>query len=181
MTYLADYLNAITGTELDEERAAWRRMCPVQILDQGAVAIPHTGDTAEFVDVTVTIPAGTMGANDALEVTTLWSFSSSTNSKAFKVRLGGTGGTQYLNASRNTTGEITAQMVQIIRNRNSVSSQVGYAFGATASYGVSTGSIVTSSVNMANAQDLVISCQLANSGETITLEAYSVKLVRAPA
>ena len=43
------------------------------ILAQSAVAVSKTGDTNEATLASITIPAGAMGANGSLRLTTVWS------------------------------------------------------------------------------------------------------------
>lgn len=181
MTYFADYLNALTSTEITEVKAAIAAKSPVQVLGQsGAAVSAPANDTNENILATISIAAGLMGANDSLEILTMWSYTASTNNKTLRIRLGGIGGTQYMNSPRNSGTEVGLQLMHFIRNRNSVSSQVGYQSG-TFTFSAATAAATTSSVNMANAQDLVITGQKATGTETLTLESYRVLLLRAPA
>jgi hypothetical protein len=43
-------------------------------------------------------------------------------------------------------------------------------------FGVTTGALASGSVDTSVSQDLVLSAQLANSGETVTLESYTVEV-----
>lgn len=182
MTYLATYLDALTSTELAEVKAALAAKSPVQVLGQGGAAVTApANDTAENILATISIAAGLMGANDSLEITTLWSFTGSTNLKTMRARLGGIGGTAFMAAARNTGTEVSLQQQTIIRNRNAQNSQVGWTASVTASFGVGTAAVLTGAIDMTALQTLVITGQKATGSETITLESYSVKLVRAPA
>jgi hypothetical protein len=145
------------------------------ILAQSGAASSHTGNTSETTLATITIPAGAIGLNGCVRVTTLWSHTSSVNNKTLRVRFGGAGGTQYLNAVHTTSASARTQAQ--IYNRNSASSQIGYVAGVANPWGTNAGGNTTSAVNTTAAVDLVISGQLANSGETITLEAYTVELL----
>jgi hypothetical protein len=142
------------------------------VLAQSAVAASHTGNTTETTLATVTIPAGTMGGNGSVAIETLWSYTNSANNKTLFVRFGGTGGTAYRQIVLTTTDTVL-NMCQVF-NRNSQSSQIGSPAAAGGGYGAVAAANVTSAVNTANATDISIRCQLANSGETITLEAYRV-------
>ena len=147
------------------------------VLAQSAVAASVTGTTSETVLATIPVPAGAMGANGILRIITLWSVTNSADSKTLRVRLGGIGGTAYLGLG--VTAVATAQELTLIRNRNSLSSQVGFAATPAASYGTSTTAVTTSAVDMSAAQDLVITGTIAaNAGaNTITLEAYTVEIL----
>lgn len=178
--YFADWLAGLTSTELAEVRAALELRSAVDMLAQsGAAVVAPINDTAENILATISLAAGFMGVNDAIELTTLWSFTGSTNLKTMRARLGGIGGTAFLAAGRNTLTEITLQQKTIIRNRNSLASQVGYTAAVTTAFGVGTQAVLTGTINMANAQDLVITGQKATGTETITLEAYSAIMWRA--
>lgn len=154
--------------------AVWRHI--PRVLGSTGASAAHTGDTNETVKGTVSIPAGAMGANGYLRVQSVWSMTNSANTKTFRIRLGGIGGNVFLNATATT--QVSGQVETIIRNRNSASSQVGFTNATFTSFGTSSGSNQTASQNTANALDLVFTALLASSGETITLEGYSVELLR---
>jgi hypothetical protein len=146
------------------------------VLGASGEAVSGAADTNENTLATVTIAAGLMGVNGIIRVETLWSFTNSVNNKNLRWRLGGIGGTAYLDATQTTTA--TYHDLRALRNRNSASSQVGWAATATAGgHGASTSAVTTSSVNTAAATTLVITGQKASAGETLTLEAYTVELI----
>jgi hypothetical protein len=118
-----------------------------------------------------------MGANGILRVTTLWAMTSSANVKTPRVRLGGIAGTQFY-AQTHTTVATLRQQTEI-GNRNSLASQVAYpSIAGGGGWSTSAQAITTGTVDTAATQELVISGQLASSGETITLHAYLVELLR---
>jgi hypothetical protein len=137
---------------------------------------PHTGTTAETAFATIALPIGGWGNNGLLRVTTLWTFSGAA-AKTPRVRLGGIGGTAFLDLAQ--TSNLAQQHVAIIRNRNSASSQIGYAAGSAA-FNAGSAANVTSAVNTAAAHDLVISGQLASAAESMALEAYHVEILKRP-
>lgn len=145
------------------------------VLAQSAVAVPVTGTTAETVMATIPIPAGAMGPNGAIRVTTVYSVgANNANNKFADVRFGGTGGTLYWAA--NLANSLSQRNQLVIQNRNSQSSQVGgVAFGALGTP-QATG-VTTSAVDTSAAVDLVISGANANAGDTITLESYIVEVL----
>lgn len=155
--------------------AIWR--CRARLLGVSGASATAAADTAENVLATVTIPAGVMGVNGALRVKTLWSFTNSANNKNLRARLGGISGTALLDATQTTTA--TYQDRREIHNRNSQSSQVAWAASATAGGGgASATAVLTASVDTSVATTLVITGQKASAGETLTLEAYAVELLR---
>lgn len=149
---------------------------PVLVLAKSAVAVSTPASTTEEVLATITIPAGIIGDNGQLRVYTLWSSTSSANTKTPRVRFGGTSGTAFLSATLTTSA--TTQVMTLIRNRSSASSQVGNVATVTASFGVSSGSITTATVDTSVATTLVITGQKAVSGETLTLESYTVEVIK---
>ncbi len=139
------------------------------VIAQSAVAASHTGDTTETTVATITIPAGRMGANGYLEVYCLWSATNNANSKTGRVKLGGSVLTAY-----SPTGNATCHGVARIFNRNSQSSQVCFPLGNAQSSGSAAS---TSAVDTSAAVTLTLTVELANAGDTMTLEAYSVRVV----
>lgn len=145
------------------------------IIAASAVAVPHTGNTNETTLATVAIPAGAMGLNGSLRVTTLWSCTNSGNNKTMRARLGGIGGSAFLAAVATTSASM--RVMSILSNRDAANSQVGFPSGNSAGTGTSTGAIFTSAVDTSAEQTLVLTAQLASAGETITLESYQVELL----
>ena len=145
-----------------------------QIIAASAIAVPHTGDTAEFVFATIPIPAGCMGPNGILRISTVFSVAvSNGNNKPCRTRLGGAGGTQHMNWLQTTS--ICLRDVRWIQNRGAQNSQVsGYLSGSSIS-STSASAPITSAIDMSVAQDLVISGQLGTNTDTITLESYIVE------
>jgi hypothetical protein len=155
--------------------ASFQAMCATlgtwRVLAASAVAASHTGDTLEAALATIAIPAGAMGPNGQLRVTTQWTYTNSANAKNLRVRFGGTSGTSFLAQASTTTA--TAQFQNRIANRGAANSQVG---NNNTAYGTSSSAVVTSAVDTSAAVNLVISGQLTNAGEMITLEGYLVEL-----
>jgi Protein of unknown function (DUF2793) len=147
-----------------------------RVLAASAVASAHTGDTLEAALATVSLPGGAMGANGVLRITAMWSYTNSANAKTPRMRLGGTSGTIVFGPSVTTTGSLLVQ--RLIQNRNAQNSQVMLGSANSNSYAASTGAPLTTSVDLSTTQDLVFSGQLANSGETITLESHLVEVLQ---
>lgn len=137
-----------------------------------------TGTGTETVLATIPIAAGAMQANGRIKVRTQWSFTGSTNAKELRVRLGGSGinGSVLMHQYINTAGVIVWYGETVIANRNSQSSQIGdpeYGNGG----GQGGFAALTSAVDTTLAQNIYITGDLTNTGETITLESYSVELL----
>lgn len=163
------------GSEWVSDGSNWLPVNGSVLLARSAVAASVTGTLSETALATVTIKAGVMGTNGQLRITTLWSHTNSANTKTERVRLGGIGGTAFLEVNATTTD--SGQLMTMIRNRNSASSQVGADRGSSG-LGLLAGAIATASLDTAAAQDIAITGQLVTAAESITLESYSVELLQ---
>lgn len=147
------------------------------LLAQGSNPISITGTVTDQTGPSgttraiITMPAGILLSNGSVEIETLWTYTNSVNAKNLRVRYGGTSGTSYLNTSPTTTNCV--QNVCIIRNSNATNSQKGFLAAASNHFGSGTGT-TTSAIDTTAAVDIVIGGQLTNTGETITLESYTV-------
>ena len=152
----------------------------VRVLGMSNVAIPLTGTVAITALVTISVPAGVMGLNGVLRVTTTWTCTNNANAKTARFNFGaagsGTGGTQYLSSNlASTTGTRDMRMVA---NRGSVSSQFGMPAGTpVGGWGTTAGALCTTTVDTSAASEICICGTLASSGDTLTLESYSVELM----
>jgi len=155
--------------ELSHALGAWR------IIAHSALAASLTGTTAETALASITIPAGAMGPNGILRVTTEWSYTNSANNKTLRTRLGsGLSGTVF-DSIVPTTNAFQRRQCDI-RNRNAENAQIGPPAAYIAGFGTSTGAPLTGTVDTSLAQTLALTGQLASAGETITLESYVVEL-----
>lgn len=143
-----------------------------RIVAQSAVPASVTGTTAETTLATIPIAGRSMGPNGRLLVTTTWTVTNSANNKTVRVKMGGA--TQFSSVAVTTTASLRQQVE--IANRNSESSQVAMA-NNVGGFGISSGAVITAELATTVDRDLTITAQLANSGETITLESYVVELI----
>jgi hypothetical protein len=141
------------------------------VLARSGVAVPLTGTTDETDLAVVVVPANAMGPNGQLRVTSWWSNNNSGNAKTRRVRLEAG---EVMAASNST--QVSAQDQRIIANRNNVASQIVSA-AAGAHFGGAAGALSTLTVDTAAAANLRFTGQLANAGDTITLEGYLVELI----
>jgi len=116
-----------------------------------------------------------LGLNGFLRVSSLWSLTNSVNTKAMYTYFGaagaGLGGTLYGQPTATTAASWRDQ--RIIQNVNAANSQKG--FGGSGVFAASGAAIPTSAVDTTAASEIVFACLLANSGETISLEAYLIE------
>jgi hypothetical protein len=141
----------------------------VIIAGQSAVASSVTGTLVETTLATIVIPAGTIGPNGQVEIICGWSYPNSANAKTLQVKFGGTAYSYLVLATSAGFRSFTC-----LANRNNAASQVGIS--AANGFGTSSAAPVTSSVNTNGDVTILLTAQLANTGETITLEHYIVKV-----
>lgn len=147
----------------------WQGSMP-RLLGQGIGAAPLTGSTGETTLATIRVPAGLLGANGQLEITTLWSMTNNANVKTFRVKLGSTTFAQIALASF-----LGYQHFTRIINRNNPALQVSMPATTSIVFGGTGGGLATGTVDTAQDQSLTITAQLAVGTDTVTLEGYSVR------
>lgn len=145
----------------------------VRMLAYSGSAVSHTGDLVETTLATYTMPGGTMGLSSAIRIVSLWSYTNSVNTKTCRVKFGGT---NFF--STNPTTSASIHYATIIRNRGSLSSQVGFASTAGGSFQNTTAAVTTSTVDTSANVDITFTALLTNTGETITLEGYTIEVMR---
>lgn len=148
----------------------------VRVLAASGVAVSHTGDLNETTLATVTIPGGAMGPNGFIEIVSLWRFTGSVNAKTMRIKFGSA--TLWSNA-QTTAANVFARDSRSLWNRNSQSSQVFNAGSAAFTTG-GTSAVGTAAIDTSADVSLLFTGQLANSGETVALDGYVVRLFRAP-
>ena len=142
------------------------------IIAQSWVGASVTGTAAETTLATITVPANTMGANGRIEIETLWSYTNSANNKQLRIKFGS------LTAQNITATNTNSLRVScFVANRNNTSAQVAPPNSSTGS-GATTNSVQTAAIDTTASVSIAITGQLANTGETITLEGYIVRLYR---
>lgn len=149
------------------------------VLSQSAVPVSCSASTAEEVLQQVPIFGSLLGLNGALRLTTLFTISNNANTKTIRARFGTTalGGSAWL-ANQSTTVASLNYLPQVLRNRNAVNSQITYVpanGGNTTSSGNANGTFTEdSSVD----NILAITGQKAVAGDVLTLEGYTLELLR---
>lgn len=148
-------------------------------LAASGVQAPLTGSTAETVLAAVKVPANALGPNGRLRIIYGATTTGSTNAKTLRVRFGSAGdltGTLYNTATNSGAASIALRPLADVGNRGTTNNQVGYSSpGIGANAGTA---MVTSAIDTTADSFLVISGQLALSTETISLEYYSVEVLR---
>lgn len=139
------------------------------VLSRGTGNFSHTGDTSETTLLTISVPANALGTTGQLRITTLWEYTNSANNKSLRVKFGGTTFTGVT-----TTTQAASQFITEIANI-SASTQIGAPANFTG-IGSSTAAVVTAAVDTTTAQNITITAQLANAGESIALRRYLVEI-----
>jgi hypothetical protein len=169
----SDFLQRASNLgDIGDPIAAAKNLQSSIVLAQSSVPKSHSGDTSEFTLATITIPAGAIGANGRVEVKAEFSYPSSTNSKTFKVKFGGT--TVFSGGAGTTTSDTVSAY---IANRG-VSAQRYSAMHVNSAGTLATGTTPagTAAVNTTGSVDIVITGTLASAAETLNLESYQVIL-----
>jgi hypothetical protein len=162
-----------TAPTLTAATLATRLIKGIYILGASAVAASHTGTTGEVTLATITVPANSMGANGILRITSQWTMSGAGGTRTPRMKFNGTS----FNGITMALGTLSARIQSQIANRNATNSQVGNQIDQANWSANTTGAAITSAHDTTGALDVTITGQLANSGDTITLESYLVELI----
>jgi hypothetical protein len=131
-----------------------------------------TGTIAETVLASYNLPAGIMGPNSQLIVTTFFDTSINTGTRTLRIKLGST---TFSTRSQANAGNPVNQNVCIIRNQTFTTIQRAHN-GDTSFSGTIT-PIATGNENTANALTLAITGQCSSVAGRIGLWGYSVELI----
>lgn len=145
------------------------------LVSKSGVASSVTGTVTETILAQIAIPP-TLGANGQIRVRTYWTVTNSGNNKTLRVRLGTTGITSTQISSLIATTIASAMGMIDIQNANATNAQNIFTEIARGTDGLVTTVMSTSTADMTVAENIYITGQLANVGETITLIGYSVEL-----
>lgn len=141
------------------------------------VGTPATApaSTSEVTLATIPVPANAIGANGCLTFDGLLTFTGSTNLKTFKIYLASTGTTPYLNQAVSSTSAISGRLNTKVCNANATNVQIGGDANGTYTL-LGTVALTSGAVDTTAATSLIVTGQKAVSGETMTLQQYSVLL-----
>lgn len=157
--------------------ARWRHH--PRVLGSSIVAIAHTGTTAETKLASVAVNATALGSNGTLQIVCTWSNTNNANNKTGRVRFGAADnltGTAYMQFT-NTTN-VLLRDTRHIANVNATNSQKSDMALGQFYTGAGAGTLVTSLIDTTAVSYVVFSAELANAGDTLTLEYYRVTLTR---
>jgi hypothetical protein len=138
---------------------------------KAGVGTSLTGTTTETTLATIPVPANGLGPNGIIRLTVNFSHTNNANSKTLRARFSGPAGTVYLSAA--AASQIRTHTIVYIYNLNSTNSQSGGAnAGNTSGLGQSTTPQITSTVDTTVDTSIVITGELGDSADTITLVSY---------
>lgn len=147
---------------------------PYVLAHSGVASTAHTGTLTETTKGTIKVPGGTLGKNDALRITVVFGKTTAVGTVIYRVKFGGVA----IGGMQDTVGTKSVEIIRFVWNRNSLSSQ---AVRDDIALGVASSTLVTTaSVNTAVDQDITFTIQLANAGDSCTVEAYTVEVIPAP-
>jgi len=136
--------------------------------------ITHTGTTGETTLLTVTVPAGAMGANGIVIIKAFWEFVGTAGTRTPRIKFGGTQimGIVWLSTYISIKPDDT-----VIWNVNSESAQRS-APANNVTGGTPSGNLFpTAAINTANAVNVTFTMTLGNAGDTAKLSFASVEVI----
>lgn len=143
-----------------------------RILAMSAVAISHTGNTAETTLATVKVPARSLGKNGAVRISQVWSMPNNANNKSARTRFGGT----LVFSAIVTTSTSYTDTGRVVQNRGAENAQIVRPLALSAG-GTATSALVTAAVDTTQDVDITFTAQCAVGTDTMTLESYTVEIV----
>ena len=145
----------------------------IGVIGQSHVAVTAPANTSENTLYSLIVPGNTLGPNDTLRVTPIFSMTNSANNKTTNVKFGGSA----IGSVVNTTAATYKEQRQV-SNRGVKNSQVAFssAFGG---FGGSSVAITALTVDTTQDQILTITGTKASAGETLKLESVIVEVVAA--
>lgn len=162
------------STAIDPRLAGIAAKTDYILLAQTAVAVSLTGTTAKTLLYSVDVPANLLGPGSSLEIRPYWSYTNSANNKLCIIEIGPDAGSTVVPWTRTrTTSEGEGPHILLV-NRGALNSQImvhsstgdaGTAFGAA---------YATYTIDFSVFNTIFVYGTLANSGETIALEALRV-------
>lgn len=139
------------------------------LLANSVAAASVTGTLTETTLGNFTLPAGALATGGQLYVVQLWSHTNSAFNKTLRAKLGGT---NFL-LSVQTTNLSFQRLTPIYARGRTSQVFYGSASSTTTGFGSSTGAVSTAAINLDADVAVILTGQLADIGDTITLEAFT--------
>lgn len=162
-----------SARRLDHNPADWLMDAPAtRVIARSHTGASHSGNTTETVLATIPVKGRSMGLHGGLRIVSLWSHTGSANAKTLRTYLN----LSVLGSYTTSASARSTRLVTEIWNRGSVASQVGNP-ALNEGWGGDTDTLLTASVNTDADTTIELRGELANAGETITLEGYWIELI----
>lgn len=144
---------------------------------QDGVQHSHTGNTNATVVFSDTLPANSITAYGKFKVESLWTSNNSVGTKTCTVYMRNVGGsdTSISSATLSST-TIVGHAVNVIRMRNSLTSQISYSTGIAAGYGTTTAATKAYTIDFAQPVIFTFSITLGTGTDNAALEGCSVEI-----
>lgn len=137
-------------------------------IGSNAINRASTNTTSEEILHTWTIGANELPSTGRLRVQFFVETNNNANTKRFRVRAGGIGGTQYFNVNLDLT--VCTQVITVdIYANGTTNSQVGHGLLTTLRSGSTASSKVTSAINTTASWTVVLTSQKASGADTVTV------------
>lgn len=165
-------LSAITGADgADGADGNTNRV----LLASSRTTTASPSDTNTNIIHEITIPAGTLGANDSIDVIFEYSASGNAGQKTFEVRFSatsGTLGTLYLSTGGVAASNNSGRYLQRITCKNSTSAQEGTR--VLGGYGTTTAAIITSAIDTTADSYIQICIDKVTGTDTVNINNFEV-------
>jgi hypothetical protein len=132
-----------------------------------------TGTTDETTLATITLPAGSMGANGWIRLRTQTSQTNNANSKIFKVYMGGE---EVINSTAGYTDSSATSRITQVWNRGAENSQVTGPKSAVNDPSETASALTTFAVDTSADVTILITGRLTDGADELNLEAYSLEV-----
>jgi hypothetical protein len=134
-----------------------------------------TGDTGAETGLSISVPAGAMGANGSARITTHWAFNNTANAKTYAVKFGTTTA-----AGPNGASTTSAKLITDVFNRGLAASQTMLSSGvAGAATAVGNGSEIVATENTAVATNITTVHTRATATDNLILAGYRIEVMYA--
>lgn len=144
-----------------------------EVIEQNGVAVNCASTAVDEVLDDCVIPAGAMGLHSALIIEPCWTYTSGTNNKILKIKIGAV---EVFSRTRNTAGQLRDAPLIVLQNRGALNSQVAPYDGQAAYLAAAANGVATFSIDFSVAQIIQITGQRANAGDTLRKEYWSVSI-----
>jgi hypothetical protein len=135
--------------------------------DNGAVQL--TGVVTETILGFFIVAGNIMGANGWIEIETLWTCNNNVNAKTARIRLATLANPAFLSSS--LASAVGGFFQSLITNNHAANSQIGGNIGG--GHGAASVALPTDTIDTTNTFVVLITGQLANGGDNMTLNHFS--------